>query len=102
MCRPSHHRRELALAARPTILLGVHSSGLTYLLMMMAASARSSVIEIFFLEGFAHSYERTTRVLGVKHFEVWNNTSVAWRELPRVACPNGFQGHTFVHALHVL
>lgn len=33
----------------------------------------STVIELFYPEGFAHDYEWTTRSLGMKHFAVWND-----------------------------
>jgi hypothetical protein len=102
MSRVSNHHHELAVAARPTILLGVYGNGLTYLLMMMAASARSSVIEIFYPEGFTHNYERTTPVLGMKHFEVWNNTSVRQLEHPCVAYRNGFQNTNIPVLAHAL
>jgi hypothetical protein len=93
---------QLALAARTTILLGVHGNGLTHLL-MMAPNPRSTVIEIFYPEGFAHDYEWTTRALGMKHFGVWNDTSVTWPELPWVVYPDGFQGTNIpVYAPHIL
>jgi hypothetical protein len=37
----------------------------------------SSVIEIFYPEGYAHDYEWTTRALGMRHFGVWNDTYVS-------------------------
>jgi hypothetical protein len=36
----------------------------------------STVIELFYPEGFAHDYEWTTRSLGMKHFAVWNDRCV--------------------------
>jgi capsular polysaccharide biosynthesis protein len=66
---------QLALAARTDVLLGVHGNGLTHLL-MMPPSARATVVEIFFPDGFAHDYEWTARALGFRHYGVWNDTCV--------------------------
>jgi hypothetical protein len=43
---------------------------------MMPITPISTVIEIFYPEGYAHDYEWTTRALGMKHFAVWNDTYV--------------------------
>jgi hypothetical protein len=40
---------------------------------MMPITPISTVIELFYPEGFAHDYEWTTRSLGMKHFAVWND-----------------------------
>lgn len=56
-------------------LVGVHGNGLTHLI-MMPVTPISTVIELFYPEGFAHDYEWTTRALGMKHFAVWNDTCV--------------------------
>ncbi len=84
---------QLAIAARTTVsipspahfpffvnhsffgqfLVGVHGNGLTHLI-MMPVTPISTVIELFYPEGFAHDYEWTTRALGKKHFAVWNDT----------------------------
>jgi hypothetical protein len=53
-------------------LVGVHGNGLTHLI-MMPITPISTVIELFYPEGFAHDYEWTTRSLGMKHFAVWND-----------------------------
>lgn len=70
----------------------------------------STVIEMFVPEGFAHDYQWTTHALGMRHFAVWNDTSVflpnassftlsepacSWHTLPnkpKVNYPEGFQG----------
>jgi hypothetical protein len=76
----------------------------------------STVIELFYPEGFAHDYEWTTRALGMKHIAVWNDTCVrvplffyrsgrlklitVWCQLnylPRIdvaELPRGFPRHT--------
>jgi capsular polysaccharide biosynthesis protein len=90
--------QQLALAARSTVLLGVHGNGLTHLL-MLAPTPRTTVIEIFYPGGFAHDYEWTARALGLRHYAVRNDTSATWPELPWVAYPEGFQGTDIpVHA----
>lgn len=43
---------------------------------MMPITPISTVIELFYPEGYAHDYEWTTRALGMKHFAVWNDTYV--------------------------
>lgn len=63
---------QMELAARTTIMLGVHGNGLTHLL-WMRPNAHSTVIEMMFPEGFATDYEFTTRALGMRHYGVWNN-----------------------------
>jgi hypothetical protein len=84
---------QLAIAARTTFLVGVHGNGLTHLI-MMPITPISTVIELFYPEGFAHDYEWTTRSLGMKHFGVWNDSAVSYPD-PKAKWPNypeGFQG----------
>ncbi|OBZ67048.1 hypothetical protein A0H81_13019 [Grifola frondosa] len=66
--------QQLALAARTTVMLGVHGNGLTHLI-MMPVTPISTVIEIFYPGGFAHDYQWTTHALGMRHFAIWNDTS---------------------------
>ncbi|KAI0254139.1 hypothetical protein BJV78DRAFT_1274308 [Lactifluus subvellereus] len=82
---------QLALAARTTFLVGVHGNGLTHLV-MMPITPISTVIELFYPEGYAHDYEWTTRALNMKHFAVWNHTSTTYPELTWPNYPEGFQG----------
>ncbi|KAF7368064.1 hypothetical protein MSAN_00872500 [Mycena sanguinolenta] len=92
---------QLKIAARTTILLGVHGNGLTHLIMMQPTRF-STVIEIFFPQGFSHDYQWTTNALGMKHFAVWNDTyrtEGLGDGKPNVAYPVGFQGNEIpVHA----
>jgi hypothetical protein len=81
---------QIQLAARTTILLGVHGNGLTHLILMPRTNV-SAVIEMFYPGGFAHDYEWTARALGMKHFGVWNDTYFT-EKTPKVAYPQGFQG----------
>lgn len=53
-------------------MMGVHGNGLTSLV-WMKPTARSTVMEFFFPEGFAHDYEWTTRALGMVHYGFWGN-----------------------------
>jgi len=55
--------------------MGVHGNGLTSLL-WMKPSPRSTVIEFFYPQGFAHDYEYTTRALGMVHYGFWNSEFV--------------------------
>jgi len=84
---------QLRLAARTTVMLGVHGNGLTHLL-LMAPTPVSTVIEMFYPGGFAHDYEWTTRALNMKHFAVWNDTWHSFPTEPHVDYPEGFQGDT--------
>ncbi|TBU56877.1 hypothetical protein BD310DRAFT_930441 [Dichomitus squalens] len=83
--------QQLAIAARTTIMLGVHGNGLTHLLMMPVTPV-SSVIEIFIPGGFAHDYHWTSQALGMRHFAIWNDTARTYPNEPPVDYPEGFQG----------
>lgn len=52
-------------------MMGVHGNGLTSLV-WMKPNPRSTVMEFFFPEGFAHDYEYTTRALGMQHYGFWD------------------------------
>ena len=56
-------------------MMGVHGNGLTSLI-WMKPSPRSTVMEFFFPQGFAHDYEYTTRALGMVHYGFWNSEYV--------------------------
>ncbi|KAN0134049.1 Protein of unknown function (DUF563) domain containing protein [Lactarius tabidus] len=92
---------QLAVIARTTFLVGVHGNGLTHLI-MMPITPISTVIELFYPEGYAHDYEWTTRALGMKHFAVWNDTSTTYPEWTLPNYPEGFQGSQIpVYGPHV-
>jgi len=82
---------QLRIAARTTFLIGVHGNGLTHLV-FMPPTRISTVIEIFYPGGFAHDYQWTTHVLGMRHYAVWNDTYHTSPHEPRVDYPEGFQG----------
>jgi len=83
---------QLHLAGRTTIMMGVHGNGLTSLV-WMKPTARSTVMEFFYPEGFAHDYEWTTRSLGMVHYGFWGNRTFTSPEIPPVNYPEGFQGN---------
>jgi len=82
---------QIALAARTTIMMGVHGNGLTSLV-WMRPSPRATVMEFFFPGGFAYDYEYTTRALGMVHYGFWGNEYHTYPDIPPVAYPEGFQG----------
>ncbi|KAG8888546.1 hypothetical protein FRB98_007411 [Tulasnella sp. 332] len=63
---------QIWLAARTTILIGVHGNGLTSLLWMQP-NPSATVIEIFFANGFASDYQVPARDVGIEHYGVWND-----------------------------
>ncbi|KAH9941287.1 uncharacterized protein BXZ73DRAFT_42246 [Epithele typhae] len=83
---------QFRLAARTTIMMGVHGNGLTALL-WMRPTPRSTVIEFFYPGGFAHDYEYTTRALGMVHYGFWDGDHFTRPDVPPVNYPEGFQGN---------
>ncbi|KAH8818877.1 hypothetical protein DL96DRAFT_1534369 [Flagelloscypha sp. PMI_526] len=83
---------QLRLAARTTIMMGVHGNGLTHLV-WMNPTPRTTVMEFFYPEGFAHDYEYTTRALGMTHYGWWGSRHFTSPNLPLPAYPPGFQGN---------
>ncbi|KAI4517334.1 hypothetical protein K525DRAFT_211140 [Schizophyllum commune Loenen D] len=67
--------QQIQLAARTTIMMGVHGNGLTSLI-WMNSSPRATVMEFFFPGGFAYDYEYTSRAMGLTHYGFWNNEYV--------------------------
>ncbi|TRM68338.1 hypothetical protein BD626DRAFT_393668 [Schizophyllum amplum] len=63
---------QIQLAARTTIMMGVHGNGLTSLI-WMNSSPRATVMEFFFPGGFAHDYEYTSRAMGLTHYGFHND-----------------------------
>ncbi|KAG9078831.1 hypothetical protein FS749_009101 [Ceratobasidium sp. UAMH 11750] len=83
---------QVRLAARTTVMLGVHGNGLTHLL-LMPLSPLATVIEMFYPGGFARDYQWTSTALGMRHYGIHNDTSFTEPSLPRVDYPEGFQGN---------
>ncbi|KAG8788962.1 hypothetical protein FRC20_000601 [Serendipita sp. 405] len=83
---------QIRLAARTTIMCGIHGNGLTALL-WMKPTKRSTVIEFFFPGGFAQDYQWTAKALGIAYFGVWNKHIFSDPNLPIHAYPEGFQGN---------
>jgi hypothetical protein len=84
---------QIRLAARTTIMMGVHGNGLTHLLWMNNQNPRSTVVEFFYPGGFAEDYEFTARALGIRHYGVWDDTVFTAPDTPQIAYPEGFQGN---------
>ncbi|KAJ9123004.1 hypothetical protein QFC24_004043 [Naganishia onofrii] len=82
---------QLDLAARTTIMLGVHGNGLTHLL-WMPPTPQSAVIEMFVVGGFARDYQWTAQNLGIRHFAVRHDQYATAPNEPKVDYPEGFQG----------
>ncbi|CAE6531972.1 unnamed protein product [Rhizoctonia solani] len=83
---------QVRIAARTTVLLGVHGNGLTHLI-MMPVTPLSTVIELFYPGGFARDYQWTSTALGMRHYGVHNDTAFTEPSLPNVVYPEGFQGN---------
>jgi hypothetical protein len=64
---------QVRLAARTTVMLGVHGNGLTHLV-MMPLSPLATVIEMFIPGGFARDYQWTSTALGMRHYGIHNDT----------------------------
>ncbi|GFZ43519.1 hypothetical protein JCM24511_01239 [Saitozyma sp. JCM 24511] len=84
---------QIRLAARTTIMMGVHGNGLTHLLWMNNQNPRTTVVEFFYPGGFAEDYEFTARALGIRHYGVWDDTVFTAPDTPQIAYPEGFQGN---------
>ncbi|PVF99920.1 hypothetical protein CPB86DRAFT_783301 [Serendipita vermifera] len=89
---------QMAIAAKTTVLVGVHGNGLSHLL-SMAPTRLSTLVEIFGAPGFARDYEWTARTLQIHHYSIWNDTSFGYPELPTAQAPEEFQSNNIpVHA----
>lgn len=64
---------QIRIAARTTVMLGVHGNGLTHLI-MMPLTPLATVIEMFYPGGFARDYQWTSTALGMRHYGVQNDT----------------------------
>jgi len=84
---------QIRLAVRTTVMMGVHGNGLTNLI-WMRPTPRTTVIEFFYPNGFAHDYEYTARSLGIAHYGFWGSQSFTSPNLPVNAYPEGFQGNS--------
>lgn len=81
---------QLAIAAKTTIMVGVHGNGLSHLI-SMAPTRLSTVIEIFSPPGFMHDYGWTAQAVGHRHYGVWNDTIRKYPDMPRVDIPENYQ-----------
>ncbi|KAF8628045.1 hypothetical protein AX17_006049 [Amanita inopinata Kibby_2008] len=70
---------QVDLAARSTVIVGVHGNGLTHQL-WMPSSRWSTVMEIFRPQVYVFDYEILSRNAGHRHYAVWNDTLVTYPE----------------------
>ncbi|KAI3615660.1 hypothetical protein WG66_011909 [Moniliophthora roreri] len=94
-------REQIELAARTTIMLGVHGNGLTHQL-WMPPSPQSTVIEIMVPGGYVYDYEILARNMGHKHYAVWNDTYITYPKGEThkgIKYPPGFHG-TYTIPVH--
>ncbi|KAG8857032.1 hypothetical protein FRB96_005962 [Tulasnella sp. 330] len=85
---------QIWLAARTTIMIGVHGNGLTSLLWMQP-SPFATVIEISYPNGFASDYQVPARDLGIQYYGVWNDHYFHGqsKQKPTRHQPEGFHGN---------
>ncbi|KAG8913296.1 hypothetical protein FRC01_004618 [Tulasnella sp. 417] len=72
---------QIRLAARTTVLLGVHGAGLTGLLWMQPTN-QTTVVEFLAPGSFSEDFEVVARMVGIKHFTVWGDKPMTYPSLP--------------------
>lgn len=82
---------QIRLAARTTIMMGVHGNGMTSLV-WMKPSRHSTVMEFYIPGGFTTDYQYTAYALGITYYGWWGNVSFSDENLPHRAYPEGFHG----------
>ncbi|KIJ51241.1 hypothetical protein M422DRAFT_158623 [Sphaerobolus stellatus SS14] len=83
---------QIKLAARTTIMIGVHGEALTSLL-WMKPSKKTTVMEFFVPDGFSLDYEWPAKMLGMKHYGFWGNRYFTAPDLPPRNYPEGYHGN---------
>ncbi|KAG8948593.1 hypothetical protein FRC04_009495 [Tulasnella sp. 424] len=63
---------QLSLAARSTIIIGIHGRLFTNLLWMIPNKS-STIIELFLPGYFSAKYQTPAKALGIEHYGVWND-----------------------------
>ncbi|KIO21580.1 hypothetical protein M407DRAFT_80242 [Tulasnella calospora MUT 4182] len=66
---------QMAMAAKSTIIIGIHGRFLTSLLWMIP-NRSSTVIELFLPGYFSSKYQIPAQALGIEHYGIWNSTYV--------------------------
>ncbi|KZO98280.1 hypothetical protein CALVIDRAFT_38694 [Calocera viscosa TUFC12733] len=92
---------QIALAARTTVLMGVHGNGLTSLV-WMRPSPHSAVFEFFMPGGWFRDYEITARSLGIMYRGFWYDTSFSYPGFNGRDVEGFHSADIPVHALHVV
>ncbi|KAG8921896.1 hypothetical protein FRC01_014771 [Tulasnella sp. 417] len=64
---------QMEMAAKSTILIGIHGRFLTNLLWMIPNKS-STVIELFLPGYFSPKYQVPAQALGIEHYGIWNST----------------------------
>ncbi|KAM6492022.1 Protein of unknown function (DUF563) domain containing protein [Amanita muscaria] len=72
-------REQIELAAKTTVMVGVHGNGLTHQL-WMPSSPWSTVMEILRPKSYVFDYEMLSRNAGHRHYAVWNDTFTTYPE----------------------
>ncbi|KAG8967071.1 hypothetical protein FRC05_002285 [Tulasnella sp. 425] len=72
---------QIRLAARTTVLMGVHGAGLTGLLWMQPTN-QTTVVEFLAPGSFSEDFEVVSRMVGIKHFTIWGDKSMTYPSLP--------------------
>ncbi|KAJ7199384.1 hypothetical protein GGX14DRAFT_373172 [Mycena pura] len=96
-------REQIHLAARTTVLLGVHGSGLNRSLrrtVYLGRTCRNSIGPLISGAGYSFDNELLTRNMGKRHYAVWNDTFVTYEKgshHPIANFSDGFDGIIPVH-----
>ncbi|KAF8904591.1 hypothetical protein CPB85DRAFT_1255290 [Mucidula mucida] len=70
-------RQQVDIVARTTVMVGVHGNGLSHQL-WMPRTPKSTVIEIFYPQGYVFDYEMLARNMGHRHYGAWNDTFLTY------------------------
>ncbi|KAF9513775.1 hypothetical protein BS47DRAFT_1392986 [Hydnum rufescens UP504] len=83
---------QLSLAARTTVMIGLHGNGLTHAL-WMDPNVRPVLMEFFCDQGYSSDYEFPMRQLGIAYYGWWNDKYFGHQNLPQVNFPREFHAN---------